>query len=291
MATDVRTTSVAISDDATFRAFIQTVRASLLAVGMVQATDAGQIDPATATKPVATSTDAGVEYWHLPGNPAQLRGANGQPYLTVGYGTHSVATTARVHFRQTYGSVSGDALSSSVSVMGGVIYPAPAASYTIYTQADVSGFRMIWACTTGTGTSSGGGITWEKPKEVDGVVTTELIMAMTYFFGGNNGAVQLIEKNSTVYTTRTLVEAGVANLGAPVGSTNGATDLALEPLAITYRGKWLFLGNMFGATNDIGGAAVFDFSWLDYIHFRSIPTLVMFSALPASSSSVCIPWS
>lgn len=281
---DIRTFDTSTPDDAGFRTLIATVHDALETIGMIQATDAGQIDPATAVRP-AVSTDAGVEYWHLPGNPAQLKGANGEPYITVSYGVHSNQNTGRVRFRVAYGSIASPALSASSAVLSGPpMTLASILSYTMYSQADESGLRIGWSCTS---TTQGGCIAIEKPKDAFGVVTEEPILLNLLAGQGSSGQIQLLEKNVLAGSVRTLIEAGVANLGTSVGSTNGATDLALEPMAITYRGKWFFGSMLFGAFGDLNGAGLFDFDWLGYEEFRALPT---FSVLSSGGSTACLPW-
>lgn len=64
MTTNSTSTPVEHSSDATFRTWYGEIRTMLAAVGMVQTSDTGQVNPATMTRP-GTSAYAGYEVWRF----------------------------------------------------------------------------------------------------------------------------------------------------------------------------------------------------------------------------------
>jgi hypothetical protein len=287
---DTRTLNHVVTNDAEFRTFVNTIRAALDAVGMVQATDAGQIDPTTVLRPAASGT-AGVEYWHFPGQPEQLRGANGEPYLGVTYGMGVSTNQPRASMQLVWSPVASAAPSAGSYINGGTLIPNSVTSAMMHTQADETGIRMIFSSLMSSGNNSGGGFFAEKLRDVNGLLSEDPIAIMASIYAttspAGGGQVHLLDPSGGAFTARTFAEAGVANLGVSAGSTNGATDLALEPMALPFKGKWFFGSPMFGAWGDLNGAGVFDFPWLGYQEYKAIPVIPLFGA---GGSTICIPW-
>jgi hypothetical protein len=63
MTTATWSTTNSCTTDAEFRALVAELQAKWAAVGLVQASDTGQINSSTATRPASTNTTAGYEVW------------------------------------------------------------------------------------------------------------------------------------------------------------------------------------------------------------------------------------
>lgn len=92
MATSVQTNHpTQTNSDATFRTWIQKIQAGLLACGLVQASDTGQIDSSTVTMPGTNNTSQGYEIWKF---------------------NDSLQATAPIYFKIEYGSATGSSTPS-----------------------------------------------------------------------------------------------------------------------------------------------------------------------------------
>lgn len=93
------TVAAAITDDATYRAWIQSVHDALAAAGLVQTADSGQINIATVVRPAASSAapGSGIEVWRF--NDSLQ--ATAPLFVKIGYGvTGTAPPTSPVLFVQ-----------------------------------------------------------------------------------------------------------------------------------------------------------------------------------------------
>lgn len=115
MTTWASTTRVRHDSDATFREWGSEFAAALLAVGLTQTADTGQINWTTVTRP-GVNTNGGYEIWRF--NDAQQSTA--PIFMRIDYGTGSNAQSPRIMFTVGTGSngsgtITGTALTSSFS--------------------------------------------------------------------------------------------------------------------------------------------------------------------------------
>ena len=88
MATSTQTLTLAISDDATFRNYVSAYKAGVEAVGMIVASDTGQINTTTVLKPTGSNTSAGFTM-HRFDDAFQT---SAPVFIKTEYGTSSSAT-------------------------------------------------------------------------------------------------------------------------------------------------------------------------------------------------------
>lgn len=226
MAKDVRSIPPQFGVDADFQAWVQAVHAQFAAMGFVQTSDTGQINPATVTKPVGTNTPQGYEIWRftdslqstLPvyfkveygsGNPITISSM----WMTVGTGSNGSGTlTGQVGVRRQMGlgNTSGAALSS-------------------YICSDGSGFALVTGYTPSS-TSYGYLFIVERTRDGSGAATADGIYT---FYGSGSGTLlqfwQMIPPSGTV-------PGGNANYGQGVGVSPGAW-MTTVPFAPQYVGN------------------------------------------------------
>lgn len=92
MATDTRIIRSTTADDAEFRLWAQSVHDALIAVGLTQATDTGQINFATVAKPTSTNVDAGYAVYRF----SDALQATRPVFIRLVFGTGNQATTPRI---------------------------------------------------------------------------------------------------------------------------------------------------------------------------------------------------
>lgn len=100
MATDVRSIQIVQTGDADFRAWVAAVIAQLVAVGLTQTADTGQIDTGTVTRPGTTNTQAGYVVFRFNDTAHATRPL----FFRLGFGTGSAVTTPSIWFTLGTGS-------------------------------------------------------------------------------------------------------------------------------------------------------------------------------------------
>lgn len=138
------TTSHDITTDAGFRAWAQAIHDTLVAVGLVQTSDTGQIDLTTVTTPGTNNTDAGYEIWRF-NDAAQ---GSDPAFFRINYGRGAAAGRCRLQVvlgtgSNGSGTISGTTLTSAPSDLTRVEPKgAPGANGTIH-AASGDGSRLV----------------------------------------------------------------------------------------------------------------------------------------------------
>lgn len=169
------------SSDANFRTWGSYIAARLLAVGMVQTADTGQINWTTVTAPAAISTYQGYEIWRF----ADTLQATAPVYFKLEYGSGNVAA-ANPGMRITFGTGSDGAGNLtgtlSASVVGGVI-TAYATPGSLFGSGDTN--RFVFA--TWNGASTGTWLGFERTLDSSGNPTSEGVWVFSKPLVGSSG--------------------------------------------------------------------------------------------------------
>ena len=112
MATDTRTFSNTLSDDATFRTWGDGVADSLQAAALTKTSDTGQIDWTTVTRPTTANTFAGYEIYRF---TTDTKLADLGCYIKIEYGIGSGTTRAALAFTVGTGTDGAGTLTGQVT--------------------------------------------------------------------------------------------------------------------------------------------------------------------------------
>lgn len=165
--------------DAKFRTWGSAVSAAILASGLTQTADTGQINWSTVSKPGATNTKAGYEIWRFNDTlqstkPIYMRldygssnvasGNSPSTWLTVGTGTDGAGTITGVGMAVNQGVSSATSTSNTASFVGAA-YSTSSGTATIIAGLTYNGAPVhagLWVvsrtCDGTTGTTDGNGV-------------------------------------------------------------------------------------------------------------------------------------
>lgn len=136
MTTQSWSTRVRHDTDATFREWGSEFAAKLLAVGLTQTTDTGQINWVTVARP-GTATEAGYEIWRF----NDTAHATAPIFMRIGYGTHSAATAPRIQISFGTGTNGAGTLTGAIATSARNIHGSAAQatdtvrqSYMVYRE-------------------------------------------------------------------------------------------------------------------------------------------------------------
>jgi len=115
MSTSTQTLPITMSDDATFRTYIQNFETALAACGLVQVPQTGEMNPTTVTKPTTTWTLPGFRIWRL-NDAAQ---STNPIFLRFDHGTANAITTPYTYLSIGTAVDGSGVLSNSVDVAAG----------------------------------------------------------------------------------------------------------------------------------------------------------------------------
>ena len=143
MTTQAWSSSSDHQNDAGFRAWGSDFAAKLLAVGMVQTADTGQINWTTVTRP-GTNTDGGYEIWKF--NDALQSTA--PIFIRFNYGTGGVATRPRIQMivgtsSNGSGTIGGTALTGTLATSAAT-GTSTGSSFTNYMCHTAGVFWFVW---------------------------------------------------------------------------------------------------------------------------------------------------
>jgi len=219
MTTDVVTTVVDQTSDAAFRTWVAEFIARLLAVGLTQTADTGQINTATVTR-AAINTDAGYAIFRF----NDTLQATAPIFIKVLFGSGASTSTPRVRVQigtasNGSGTVSGLG-SANTDVINLNSVPAsistPYGTYTCY-NATYGTLWMTWKRFGGGAAGFGFGFFYIGR-------TTDSTGATT-----GDGVVQMYSPTTTIYTVRTISYLSNTIYVA----ANGTVDMILQPYGIT----------------------------------------------------------
>lgn len=188
MTTQVTTTPVEHSSDATFRVWAAEVIAMLTAAGVTQTADTGQINTATVTRP-GTNTNAGYAIFRF--NDSMQ--ATAPIFFRIDFGTGSVATAPRMQLTvgtATNGSGTISGVGRAATAIGGGNTPASTGTNYVTRVCYVDGFLgMMWKLGGTAGTNAALGF-FAIARSVDASEASTAEAASIYI-GSNNPVVQM----------------------------------------------------------------------------------------------------
>ena len=229
MTTVVTTTPIEHSSDATFRVWAAEVIAQLLAVGITQTADTGQINTGTVVRP-GTNTNAGYAIFRF--NDSMQGTA--PIFFRIDFGTGGVATGPRMQLTVGTGSNGSGTISGvglTVTTIGGASTPASTVTNYGFRICYVDGFLgFMWKLGATNGTNAVLGF-FAICRSVDSssAATAE---AAAIYVGNNNPSVQQVR-----YTlgTSVVMTAGSSSLicgGFTTSLTGGAAQVFRHYMAM-----------------------------------------------------------
>jgi hypothetical protein len=255
MATDTRTLSLYIANDAEFRAWGQAIAAQWTAVGLVKTTDTGQIDWATVLRPGA-GLDAGYEVYRFD----DAFQATSPVFIRVVYKMYNTTIPAiRVSVgagTNGAGSLTGVGVTSTRE-----LYPYGSAGTGVSRTAWASGGpgRFAWAHGD---TSQMAQVIVERAKDSAGVNRASPV----YVFNGNPSLVgmslQVFNGTASVTTTISYACALATQHG---GLSNVGSNVCLSPHMIPW-GEWLYAWPLTYRNTDLAGLVPFTATHLGGAH-------------------------
>lgn len=208
MTTATTSTVIDHTSDAGFRTWVAEVIAQLLAVGLTQTADTGQINTATVTRP-GTSTSGGYAIFRF-NDTAQ---ATSPVFIKLEFGTNTVATTPAMWITVANGSNGAGTLTGLITTrVIAANSTAPSSTVTLYvsrfmynTTAGACG--MVWKINGGGNASQSlAGFIIFRSNDGSGVVTTDSVHLLTNSntasSAASSGFMQVISYlSSLVYNT------------------------------------------------------------------------------------------
>lgn len=232
MATDRRFLPAFLADDASFRTWAQGIEAQILAVGLALASDTGQLDLTTATRPATVTTFAGFKMYRFNDSlqatkPFFLKveygvgGATDRPALRVSCGT---VTNGAGTFTGTY-------LVTTTNVLAGA---SKSAGNTLESFCSGSSARVLLAHNVDPANGTYGfGFIAERTVDPDGTPNGDGVFFWA-FTGGAVSSFVLVPFTGTM-PTFTSVNSPF-NLVSWQQMSNGL-NVALQPLTLMVNGR------------------------------------------------------
>jgi hypothetical protein len=202
------------SSDANFRAWGSYIAARLLAVGMVQTADTGQINWATVLAPVAATTYQGYEIWRFNDSLQATRPV----FIKIEYGSSSVTAHPQVRIQLGSGSNGTGTLTGNLSGQYVSGCTAVAGACSVVGSGDPARFCIIAGFTTAGGYGMHFG--FERSKNAAGADTDEAVLCL---FSNNSATLSTASRFFPVWST-SLGEIGpTTTVNAPSIFPPGAT--------------------------------------------------------------------
>lgn len=213
MPKSMRSEVIDHSSDAGFRAWVELAEEMLADAGLVRTSDAGQINPASATRP-GTNTVAGYAIWRF----NDLLQGVAPVFLKVSYGTSSSATLPSITVQVGSGSdgtggLTGEVSSEYRNARNGVS-PLPSLCFSV---ANAWGASLVLGTVAGATTGFGVGFGFAVHRTVDaaGVPTADGVMlninAASGASGAGEGYVEFIQRVPVV-SIRTMRGGDICHL-------------------------------------------------------------------------------
>ena len=222
MTTVVTTTPVEHSSDATFRVWAAEVIAQLLAVGITQTADTGQINTGTATRP-GTNTNGGYAIFRF--NDSMQGTA--PIFFRIDFGTGSVATGPRMQLTVGTGSNGSGTITGiglAATTIGGGFTPASTVTNYEFRICYVDGFiGFMWKLGATSGTNVAlGFFAIERSVDSSGAATAE---AAKIYTGVSNPAVQQVRYTLGTSVTFAAGSYSLIHGGFTTSLTGGAAQV------------------------------------------------------------------
>ena len=175
MATDLRQLPAYFNSNTDFQNWVAGIHAQLAAVGLVQTSDTGQINPATVLAPVSTSAMQGYEIWRL----SDTLQSTAPVFIKVEYGASAIGATSPGFFFTVGTSTNGaGTLTTQVGVRRQLYQnTAKSAGVTLasYCCGDGSGFAMVTSYDPGSTGSFSMLIDIERTRDGAGSATADAV--------------------------------------------------------------------------------------------------------------------
>lgn len=234
MATDRRTLPSYQTDDTAFRAWAAGIHAQIIAMGLVQTTDTGQVDLSTVTKPTVANTFAGYRVYRF----ADSLQATKPVFIKLEWGVAAAVTTPNMRLQvgvatNGAGTISGN--NTSQITVTPVSAPSAGQTRESFCSGSTSALRLIanfdpalnghgmivFAERTvdPDGTPNGSGVV----VHAGGITSTFSVFQLLPFTGGVPG---FVSGNTQ----------GPWNIN-DIWQTNDGANVALHPLAVMVAGK------------------------------------------------------
>lgn len=248
MATDTRSISTSIPDDATFRATGTAIAAALVACGMVKTADTGQIDLTTVAKPAGAGVAAGYEIYRF----SDSLQATKPIFFKIEYGTANVATTFGLWLTVGTGTNGAGTITGQASTRRQMYGTTALTGGTLYTSGD--GSRIAFLGPVNTASPSVNNTIWwaiDRTRDASGAATGD---GYSWFSGWSSGTYQwacvpmigAVTGASNSAPGLDPAAGGVSNLGA---------DVALV-IPTTFLGKAFYsLTHLYGRGADLGSGS------------------------------------
>lgn len=168
MATSQPTFAMWQANDAAFRTWVQAVIDGIVAVGLVQTADTGQIDTATVLAPVAGSTEKGYAVFAFDDSLQ----ATYPVYIKIGFGSASLAGTIAMTIQAGSATDGAGTLTGTVGQRLGILGGLGANTPQVQYFAGATN-RMALAVRVGAATASGIFLFAERLKNADGTDSSD----------------------------------------------------------------------------------------------------------------------
>ena len=254
MPTDERTLTHGGTTDAAWRAWGLGVREALIACGLVKTTDTGQIDFATATRPVANSTSGGYDVFRFDDDlqathPVHIKvdyrttdgGSSGNVFtirLTVGLGGTNGAGGMNV---PNFVSAGLTAFDLSTANTGGAT--------VVYTSGDAEEGRIWWyrhsSLTTVSANTQGFFIERSRNSQGESVPVGVLF---GYWANSAQVSAHFLSFTNSLKNMGQIEFLAMDMGGMP--STAGGDNLAVAPFMYCVAGEWYEMALLYGLGTD-----------------------------------------
>lgn len=229
MTTQTTNTVISHTSDAEFRTWVAELIAMLTSAGLVQTSDTGQINTATATRP-GTNTEGGYAIFRF--NDTQQ--ATAPIFMRFGFGTGSAATAPRVQLIVgTASNGSGTISGVGISITSIGASAAPASAVTAYTTrvCVVDGFfGLMWKLGATNGTNAALGFCAIcRSTDSSGAATAE---AAAIYTGNNAPAVTMARYQVPSTTAMTAGSYSLIIGGYTTSLVSGAAQVFKHYLAM-----------------------------------------------------------
>lgn len=233
---------VRINDtDANFRLWISAIAAALLAGGLVQTTDTGQINLGTVTRPLAANTAMGYEIWRS--NDAA--GGLNNFYMKIEYGSAGVATTPGIWVTIGWGSNGTGTLTGNLSTRFQFGIVGSSATPTGCNFAVGTGYVCIGMWVAAAAVNDDFVLSIERTRDTAGAVQDEV-----FIWGRNTMAGQapnqVIPRTGTIGTASTLYGDGwrvCTSVFATYAGNKGISTLSPHKGGFLMESLNMFAGN------------------------------------------------
>jgi hypothetical protein len=256
MATRTAALAPSNNTDALFRLWINEIHNALIAFGWTQASDTGQINFSTATRPTNVNLYQGYAIYKM-GDALQ---ATSPVYMRIDFGTGGVSDDPGIKVQLSIGATdgAGNFFSGVLSTIVTTSNANAAGSATLGTcrsSGSSSSFRMNFWMASGAGVAHGWAFAIERDKDSSGADTALGVCFAWVYMGNNVGTAvglgsQFIGTDGTVgpvdtvrlyamVATTAQQSAGSSKMCGPVHCWAGVFRNAMLGLLITSRPDWV----------------------------------------------------